>query len=362
MSKRIPLLKGNQKGIEYFTFVADPREIIKLYDLPEPKKLQSNQRPWDDKRVKEISKYAAGELKWGETGKKAVGYIPNAPILNIKDRLEIKKEHDNYFIELPTNKTEIDSMIGCIEILDGQHRLIAFHEDYISTEFPKNETFIMPFILFNKLLDEQKKEVFFYVNTKQEKVDKLIIHNLRRVLNLLSEEEDDLTQLIEKLNIEDSSPFRGKISIRGEKIINGLNLVQIKDIFKRSNVYTKHLSGISVQEQYQRIQPYLLAWQNAYPEAFVNNKVAMSKISGLRYMINLFNDVTEIRVHLKKSNNLENIQEIIDEHFALFSGRDFWELNKQNFAGESVTVKFAHLNGKELRDSLLTKGQTFSAF
>ena len=50
-----------QKGKRFFFFVADPRDIIAEVKIANKDKVQEFQRPWTEKRVKDISKYVAGK-------------------------------------------------------------------------------------------------------------------------------------------------------------------------------------------------------------------------------------------------------------------------------------------------------------
>ena len=81
--KRIKVMTIRQKGKEFYTLVADPRDIIKVVKVPEPKTGQRAQRPWLEKKVNDISTYVAGGLNISEDKQqeiKARGIIPNSPI------------------------------------------------------------------------------------------------------------------------------------------------------------------------------------------------------------------------------------------------------------------------------------------
>ena len=81
--KRYNLVKVTQKDKEFYVLVADPRVIVKLLMNYKSGEEQETQRPWEEKRVREIAKYVSGKFK-DDDNKKAIGLIPNAPILNMR--------------------------------------------------------------------------------------------------------------------------------------------------------------------------------------------------------------------------------------------------------------------------------------
>lgn len=49
--KKIKVNTIRQKGKEFYNLIGDPRNIIKLVDVPEPKTGQKAQRPWLEKKL-----------------------------------------------------------------------------------------------------------------------------------------------------------------------------------------------------------------------------------------------------------------------------------------------------------------------
>ena len=88
--KRYNLAKVQQNGKEFYVLVADPRAIVKLLVNYKSGEEQDTQRPWEEKRVREIARYVSGKFKDDEN-KKATGLIPNAPILNVKGKIKLEK-------------------------------------------------------------------------------------------------------------------------------------------------------------------------------------------------------------------------------------------------------------------------------
>ena len=87
--KRYNLSKVVQKGKEFYVLVADPRVIVKMLVNYKSGEEQDTQRPWEEKRVREIARYVSGKFK-DDDNKKAIGLIPNAPILNVKSKISLQ--------------------------------------------------------------------------------------------------------------------------------------------------------------------------------------------------------------------------------------------------------------------------------
>jgi hypothetical protein len=149
--RKVILTKVIQTEAEFFVMVEDPRVIAKIRKKFTAGESQDVQRPWKESKVKEISRYVAGKMPLD--GLKALGIIPNSPILNIKKPLEIVSESieiidsasgtpqtiKQYFIMLPDKEEEYEKYEKCIEIIDGQHRIIAFDDKYIDTSFDQSK-------------------------------------------------------------------------------------------------------------------------------------------------------------------------------------------------------------------------------
>ena len=150
---KIPLLSIQQKGFEFYLLCYSPREIIKLVDIPNNDEIQENQRPWKESKVKEIVKYVSGRMNLDfskrddKTKKKAKGIIPNCPILNLtpiqnkisSSTMRVIKEQNGSYLLFPETKEEFESNYDSIQILDGQHRLIAFSNQYMNEKNMNDE-------------------------------------------------------------------------------------------------------------------------------------------------------------------------------------------------------------------------------
>ncbi|WP_394531807.1 hypothetical protein C1N83_00055 [Priestia aryabhattai] len=107
--KKVKVIPFIQKEKTFYLLSYDPREIIKLVEFPEAGKTQETQRPWDLSRVKEISQYVAGLINLDlskmkdRTKRKAKGFIPNCPILNIHGKYKNYQRKSRIFYSFTRN-------------------------------------------------------------------------------------------------------------------------------------------------------------------------------------------------------------------------------------------------------------------
>ena len=363
--KKIELLEVQQKGVTFYLMSHDPREIIQFVDFPESHTVQVNQRPWSLKRAKEISQYVAGKVNLDfskNPGKiKAKGIIPNCPILNIRGTLEINELEGRKYLFLPEDVNSIHKAHGDIEILDGQHRLIAFAKDYIDKDFGNIE-YTMGYVVFDNLQMEEKKEIFIVTNEKQEKVEKNVLRNLMRWLGLLTTEEEETDKLVIELN-DPPSPIAGRISIQGERITRGFKLIQIQKILNKSRTIDT-LKGATHDQRLRTLIDYLKAWEVLFPDKFNNPSHIFGKISGLRYIFYLFPYIIDILKQQQKSANIEHFIEVLQVLQKEKLNQNFFEKGNQDqllFRAETSTIALARNHGHFLVD-YFTRDSGFKLF
>lgn len=364
--KKIQAMRLEQKGKEFFFFIADPRDIISEVEIPNKDAVQDFQRPWKEKRVKSIAKYVAGlDSLNKEAKKRAKGLLPSSAVLNLKanDIIQIEKEGPQYFIQFPTTEEEKEKAKGALEILDGQHRLIAFSPEYRRAEFKDNEHYDMGFILFDKLLQEEKSEIFLAINDRAEKVDKAVLHNMLKWLGLLSQEEDELFQLISKLNQEDQSPLKGRINIKGGRLTNGFKLLRVQSILKKSKMYDD-LKNHPIADQVKFISTYLAAWEDSFDIHFNNRSKpqTLEKIGGLEYVCLMYSCIFSILKEQKQKFTKENIKKIVDALKEVAWDSVEKDILKPKFSGESAITSFAEVSKTALMNHLQDNGTSFDPF
>ncbi len=328
--KKIIVQKIKQKDVEFYSMVVDPRLIAMIRRKYIAGEKQDVQRPWIEKKVREISDYVVGKTK--VEGKKSLGIIPNTPIINIKGGLKVLSEDINievngeiyeeqqYYIMLPETEEEILKHENELEIIDGQHRIIAFDVDYIDPEFSKDYIYEMNFSVFNNISDNQRKELFMVTNEKQDKVATNLLRYIKKSLGLLFGDDEITYDLLDAINREGSSPLHQKIMFGADKIKKGYQETQVSKIFKLYGVKRFYDSKVipaypdpkeAINNFVTIFNNYISAWEELSNVSFQNpGSDTITKISGLRYLMYVFPEICE--------NLINNQQKLSKENFKKF--------------------------------------------
>lgn len=341
--KKYYLDKVEQNGKYFYVLIANPRVIVQMITRVDPGEEQKTQRPWNEGRVKEIAKYVTGKFKDDEN-KKAIGLIPNAPILNIKKGLEVKSDKEGTYIMLPETKEEFKKYANTMEAIDGQHRIRAFMEEYIDPSFSEKTKYEMVFTLFDRIPEKEKREIFMITNEKQVKVPGNLLRLFKRELDLLKGDEE-VYDLVVELNNEDFSPLKGRIMIGAQRINKGYQESQLSKIINNSETY-KVLEAREFDRGIMAkiIANYLNAWEKVYDVSYQDpGKETVTKISGLRYTFYLFPACLEILGNRKKPASVTEFKKIVDMLPDATGVDDVFTDQTTNafFRGESATVQLA---------------------
>ena len=350
--KRYNLSKVQQKGKEFYVLIADPRVIVKLLVNYKSGEEQDTQRPWEEKRVREIARYVSGKFK-DDDNKKAIGLIPNAPILNVKNKIPLQEDEQGIFVMLPETSNEMKSYEGTIEAIDGQHRIRAFMEEYLDVDFAPDTTYEMVFSVFFQLSKKEKKEIFMITNEKQVKVPGNLLRMYKRELDLLKGDEV-VYDLVCLLNSEDYSPLKGRIMIGSKKIKKGYQEIQISKILNKSDSY-RQLEAV-VDDDHNKmakiISNYLIAWEQVYGVTYQDpGKDTLTKISGLRYAFFLFPTMLDILGQRQKAASSAEFKKLIEMLPDAIEVDDvFTDVTTASaFKGEGATISLAKFHITKLK-------------
>lgn len=368
--KKIYLTKITQKTKDFYAMVADPRLIVELLPEVEAGDSQEAQRPWSKKKVKEISQYVSGTFQLSSKTK-ALGIIPNNPIIDLKDKIEVKKEivtiyegneersEERYYILLPKTTEERKEYKGSIEVIDGQHRLRAFSPD--NRDISDRVMYNMVFSVFENLSMDERREIFMITNEKQDKVSVNLLRLFKKYLGLLGEEEK-VFDIITSLNEDPFSVLYKRITVGSDKVTKGYAESQLSRILKRSGTIDKIeiFSGNDITKTTKLITNYLKGWERVYNVCFQNpGKETLTKISGLRYVFYLFPEIIEILVKDQKTATIDNFEDIILELSKAINSSNVFEEYNLAFRGEGATVKLAKQQAKILSTYFRSKNIDF---
>lgn len=369
--KKIYLRQVNQKNKSFFEMISDPRDIVRLLPKVEPGEVQESQRPWIKKKVQEISDYVAGKAD-KDTGTRALGLIPNTPILDIKDPLKVESEkvtvidtegqsskENLFFIQFPETDEEFKQYAETINALDGQHRIRAFHSDFRDISLRDDIPYDMIFSVFENLSLKERKEIFMFTNEKQDKVPANIIRLLKKALGLLTEDEEEVFLYSQTLNEQPYSILNNRIMFGGERIPKGYKDTQLSKILKKSSTIKSldvALPTVDIEAKVKVISNYLKAWEEVYSYSFQSpNKETMTKISGLRYILYLFPTIWELLLQDKKPAKPEEFKRFITKlpeatgTYNVFTDKS----TNLSFRGEGATVKLAQTHSDLLKHYML---------
>lgn len=276
--KRIYLQKIVQHNTICYIGKANPQDLVKVATKIEVGEIQDAQRPLNKKRLREIGIYIESDK----------GILPNTLTLATKDkRFDVKALDENtYFIDFPNTKDEFPKYEDAIEVMDGQHRLYSFWDDFRKIKDDVN--YEIGFTLYIEPTLEDRRRIFISCNEKQEKVSGNLLMWFRKRLGMLNEEDAELLTLVEDLN--NNTPLKGRIIMSAEKIKNGIKAKEIIAIFKKPkfrdmSVYERPFTR---PEKFEVIRKYLKAWENVVGFSFQNPRKedgAATKTAGLRYML-----------------------------------------------------------------------------
>ncbi|WP_440454801.1 DGQHR domain-containing protein [Psychrobacter sp. ASPA161_9] len=371
--KKVHLTKVTQKNKEFFVMVLDPRIMIELLERVKPGTSQEAQRPWVVPKVKEISRYVAGKIKISDDYK-AMGLIPNAPILSITKKLKIEKEtvsflekgstvkRDNYFIMIP-EEFEYEKYLDSFVTIDGQHRIRGFDKEYRDPLFENSIEYEMVFCIFEELTKNERRELFWVTNAKQDKVTSNLLRLIKNYLGLLGTSElvFDVCNL---LNDEDISPLKGRIMIGSEKVTKGYKEAQLSKVLEKSQVFSTLNSLTKGDSELicKVYSSYLKSWENVYKVSFESpDNTPLTKISGIRYITFIMPSVIRILQSKKLQFTTKSFQEII-KHLDEVVGTNVFEDDNVSlaFRGEGATVKMAKDHGTSLEAYHSTLGSDYN--
>lgn len=381
--EKVYLKKVKQNNKEFYTGVVDPRKVASLLPEIAPGVGQESQRPWIEKKVKEIAEYIAGKIKFdGEL--RTMGLIPNAPIIALKRPFEIQTETisviDNennqtteevYYFEIPSTEDEIQDYKGTFEPIDGQHRLRSFLPEYMDPSFKASDTYEMIFSFFIDLDTNEKRELFMVTNEKQDKMSTNLLRFFKRALGLLDDFDELTSDIITKLNDEDFSPLKGRIMTAGESISKGYKEIQLSKIIKYQSpdfkgLVRQYILADEAQEIMlfsKLLSNYLRAWETFYNVNFQTpGKETLTKISGIRYILLLLPKINEILVHNRLSGTQANFSAIITTlHQDVLATEDIFGSDMAlAFRGEGATVKLAKDHSEALFNYYQNYGDVFN--
>ncbi|MBR5767724.1 MAG: DGQHR domain-containing protein [Clostridia bacterium] len=356
--KKVYLIPVSQHDTTFYIGKYDPRKLVKMTDPTiDVNTLQEAQRPLDNRHLLEIADYASHDKQ---------GVLPASILIATKEtnKLIVKSEvvsgETKYYIEFPESETELDSYSNTIDVIDGQHRLFAFDVKYRDPDFKDSINYEIPFSIFITPTLFVRRKLFTITNEKQKAVSPNLLLYLKSMLGMLNNDEETYLPLVQALNEENMSPLKGRIIISAEKISKGYKAKELIKIFSKAKLADIIISGnpISKENLVKALSIYIQGWESHYQLSFKSpGTETMTKISGLRYIMLLFETFFDHSINTRKPfdvnfvktviQDLENAKQL-DENQTLFD-------DSMLFRGEGATVKLANDDANRLKAYLANK-------
>lgn len=338
----------------FYIFSIDVRLLKRLSDIHRRRinkrrsEETSVQRNLEGKRSQEISRFVQGGFPWSTLSDsikdspenqhlKMPGILPTAIVVNILGKNERRgnntmQEGDLINIETPDNKFSSlilpegvfdpnwDPDLKPIEIIDGQHRLMAFDE---TEQF--EGTYEVPVVAFNNLDRTWQAYLFYVINIKPKKINTSLgydLYPLLRTQNWLENSKDGLSvyretraqEIVEALWFYNQSPWNNRINMIGSS--EGNNMSQSAFIRALSDTYLKRSSGKQISGLFADVLPnknyeeirwvraqqaafLILLWENIAISASTSNEVWALALIGEKKEIMLFDTDEENNASIK---------------------------------------------------------------
>tara|TARA_R110000868_G_scaffold161699_1_gene392470 strand:+ start:13484 stop:14695 length:1212 start_codon:yes stop_codon:yes gene_type:complete len=277
--------------------------------LSEDGTLKGNQRPINEKRLKEIGKYIdTAEMTFPNSIILSVNNNEDGTIIQDTDnRWELKKENNEYFLEFPEN-------MKSASIIDGQHRLNGFK--YITDE-SRLEMELLCSIFFD-LPNPYQAYLFATINGNQKRVDRsLALEQFGYYIE--NEEKESWTpeklaaNITRNLNFQKSSPLYSIIKLA--PIYDNEDFVQLNKenwLISTSSMIDGILSLISSNYKRDRIE-------------MMNKKMFSGRD---RKMLKKFRDSSPLREMFLNYED-KKIEDIISSFFSAINEK-IWSNPKNN--------------------------------
>ena len=348
--KRIYLQRIDQHDTEYYLGKADPRELVKIASKIEISTPQEAQRPLNGKRVKSIASYVDVEN----------GLLPNTLVIATNNAdIKVKRakakddtgnELDLFYIDFPVTDDEFEKYKESLDIMDGQHRLYSFADEFRTIK--DKENYEIGFTLFVTPTLSMQRKIFMVCNEKQEKVSGNLLMWFKEKLKLLQGAELEFYPLVTQLNEENASPLKGRIIMGGERVKNGIKAQQLIRVFDKAKLQHIEVNGqqLSNDDRFNLICTYLEGWGEVCDFDLKNPDPKKDgtayKIAGIRFMLCLLQAFWDRSLQLQKKFTTSFVKDTVKQFISSrgLQYEEFFttEVNKPFFKSETATIEFAN--------------------
>ncbi|MEM8987293.1 MAG: DGQHR domain-containing protein [Pseudomonadota bacterium] len=311
---KVPAIRGALGGQTFYSFVATPRNLMKIafinhQALNHPDGRPAYQRMISSSRIKEIGEF----IKTG-------GYFPTNILINFSDkpRWDLLPNRENTDANVKFGWLTLPSKYRSAWVIDGQHRLYGFSD--LDDRFMDQSLFV---IAFEKLPVQKEADLFITINHKQKSVPKSLLVSLLADIRMGdSDPSTALTALcsgvVRQLNTAKESPLSRRFAIHGvppepgqnltiSEVVKGLRRSQLIGGVTKKTLTPGPLTGATDSETIDRASDVLSSYfekvRQAHPDRWEAGRESyIATNPGMRAHLSL---ISEIVRHLSAKKSID---------------------------------------------------------
>lgn len=233
---RVPAIRGKYKDTVMYSFMIHPADLLPISYVSRREKNNNStessyQRMIIKSRVDSIVKYIKNEG----------GVFPNSIILNLITDEEIFSTDDSEST-ISSGILTIPGKYKTAWIIDGQHRLFSYYN------LEEARTSFVQVVAFENLSYTKQSELFIDINSKQKKVDKSLLLEIKSDSDWDSSDPTEwigalISKCVIKLGKEPSSPLYNRIKMSGEDRGGDVTIAALVSALEKTELLGKVVAG-----------------------------------------------------------------------------------------------------------------------
>lgn len=262
----VPAWKLNHSGREFYIFVLNSKDLLKIAYVSVDERDKGVQRPLNDKRCKDVGKFIDS----------SEGILANNIILNLAEPTKFTPStDDNKFGTL-----HIPDIEKSVWVVDGQHRLFGF--------IHAKNNFDLVCSGFIDLSIAQQAKLFITINQEQKGINPSVLYDLLPITRDADFKKERSQSLVQQLNNDPESAWFNEVKMLG--VGKGL----VSQATFAANIQTLIdpnggvLSQYSEHLQYRILTNYFNAFKALFHQEWGSSKHVLTKAIGLAAMCGIF--------------------------------------------------------------------------
>lgn len=306
---KLPAIRGKVGGETFYSFVATPRDLLKIafinhQALNHPDGRPAYQRMVSSSRIKEIGEFVRNG-----------GFFPTNILVNFSDapRFDFISNKENTDASIKFGWLTLPSKYRSAWVIDGQHRLFGF--SHLDGKYLDQSLFVLA---FERMAVQKEADLFITINHKQKSVPKGLLVSL--LADIRMGDSDPSTALsalgsavVRTLNTDKTSPLSRRFAINGvpaepsqnltiSEVVNGLRRSGLLGKLSGKNVIPGPLSGPTDEATVARASSVLNAYfeqvRAANPQRWESGREGYVCVNpGIRAHLTVIGEVVTFLTH-----------------------------------------------------------------